>query len=141
LKDPSKSDDKLGELLKQIASLPCPEKTGGLETGKNGMRGLPSADTALNLAAQGLPWVLKLEIKSDCAARMESNLELLEEEGPEGPLPCPLPCPDDCGSCALDEEITSLLTKLSAMADSCPWECDFTAEFDDRRGFSHDKMV
>jgi hypothetical protein len=37
LKDSSKSDDKLGELLKQIDSLPCPEKTGGLETGKNGM--------------------------------------------------------------------------------------------------------
>ncbi len=75
----------------------------------------------------------------DCAARMESNLELLEQEGPEGPLPCPLPCPDDCGSCALDEETTSLLTKVSAMADNFSW--DFTAEIDDGRGFSHDKMV
>ncbi len=95
------------------------------------------ADTALKLAVQGLLWVLKLEVQSYCAARMQSNLELLEEEGSEGPLPCP----DDCGSCALGEETTSLLTKVSAMADKFSWECSFTAEIDDRRGFLHDKMV
>ncbi len=105
------------------------------------MWGPPSADTALKLAVQGIFWVLNLRMKSDCAARMESNLELLEKEGPEGPLPCPLPCPDDCGSCALNEETNSLLIYLSAMAYGSYWECNFTAETDEACGFLRDKMV
>ncbi len=98
LKESPKSDDKLDELLKQIASLPCPEKTGGTETEGHEIEGPPLADTVLKFGAQGLLWVLKLEVKSECAARMESNFDELEEEGSDGPLPCP----DDCGNCGLD---------------------------------------
>ncbi len=71
LKDPSKSDDKLGEVLEIncIASLPR-KKWGIGNWKKNGMVGLHSADTALKLAAQGLLWVLKLKMNSDCAAKI-----------------------------------------------------------------------
>ena len=53
LKDSSKSDDKLERLLKQIALLPCPEETGGMETEGHKMGGPPSADTVLKLVARG----------------------------------------------------------------------------------------
>ncbi len=62
------------------------------------MGGPPLADTVLKLVARGLLWVSKLEVKSECAATMESKLDELEEEGSDGPLPCP----DDCGSRGVD---------------------------------------
>ncbi len=98
LKESSKSDEKLERLLKQIALLPCPEETGGMETEGHEMGGPPLADAVLKLVARGLLWVSKLEVKSGCGARMESKLDELEEEGSDDPLPCP----DDCGSCGLD---------------------------------------